>query len=610
MIIEKLRVAVRKIAGPRPFTRLMFLIGPLYGYLIVEILAENSNIGDALFGLHLLNAAWYFILFFLCRLIFGQVQRGCTAAMLVCFLVGYINRLVLNYRGRMLFPGDILGATTLAPLLKGLDPCINWFSIAALGVLAGYLIFLWRSPRLPGWRPMGRKATAALCGLCAGYVFLFFCTPMLSTLGVYTEQWNTTANGFLLNFTAALKTSFYRAPDGYSRAEIEAFIRDYEPQTENVADVTPINIVVVMNESFADFSIYDGFQPTEDVTPFLHSLKEDTIRGTLYSPVTGGGTATVEHEYLTGYSSAFLPAESVAYMLYTEQNTPSIAYMLKNAGYSATAFHPYKGSGWDRNRVWPLLGFDQCLFEESVEAPFIIRDYISDLSDYQKVTELTDSAGGEPIFVFNVTMQNHNFYTPEGKNLANRNFGLPDSLLSKDEGAELYFSLLRQSDIALQKLIEHYQQAEEPTMVVFFGDHQPPLSSEFYEELLGKPLEDLTDEETLLMHQTPFFIWANYDIPERDGLVLSPNYLGVLTMQAAGLPMTGFYDFLWQMYQVLPVLTTDGCLDSDGNVVFEPSMDEEQTAWLQKYCRLCYYAMQDTPEDLPAFFWGSRTPAS
>ena len=60
----------------------------------------------------------------------------------------------------------------------------------------------------------------------------------------------------------------------------------------------PVNIIGIMDESFADFTIFDSFESSEDPTPFLHSLKKNTIKGWMYSPVTGGGTASVEFEYL------------------------------------------------------------------------------------------------------------------------------------------------------------------------------------------------------------------------------------------------------------------------------------------------------------------------
>ena len=37
----------------------------------------------------------------------------------------------------------------------------------------------------------------------------------------------------------------------------------------------------------------------------------------------------------------------------------------------------------------------------------------------------------------------------------------------------MYLSLVKQTDPALQGLIDYFSQADEDTMIVFFGDHQP-----------------------------------------------------------------------------------------------------------------------------------------
>lgn len=103
---------------------------------------------------------------------------------------------------------------------------------------------------------------------------------------------------------------------------------------------------------------------------------------------------------------------------------------------------------------------------------------------------------------------------------------------------EQYIALAQASDDALEELIGYYSQVEEPTLIVFFGDHQPPLKNAFYEELYGKKLSERTTAEVLQQYAVPFFLWANYDIPEQNGVILSPNYLGVLTAQTAGLPLT------------------------------------------------------------------------
>lgn len=363
----------------------------------------------------------------------------------------------------------------------------------------------------------------------------------------------------------------------------------------------PTNIIVVMNESFADLTIFEGLEVSEDPTPFLHSMKENTVRGWMYSPVTGGGTASVEFEYLTGFSTIFQPPHTVAYQLYAEEGMPSLAALAGSVGYDSTAFHPYKSSGWNRPIVYEDMRFDHQLYEEDVTDPYLIRRYVSDQSDYETLYSITDRAEGDPAFIFNVTMQNHSSYA-QGWNNLEKTITLPTEQRTADTTAEQYLSLMRASDDALRDLIAHYEQSPEPTMIVFFGDHQPPLKNAFYEQLYGKPLDQRTTEEVLKQYATPFFLWTNYDIQEREDVVLSPNYLGVLTAKAAGLPLTGFMSFLSQLYEELPVITPVGIITGDGQAVKREELTEEQQEWLMAYETLNYCGIVDLDDEVRPMF--------
>ena len=458
-------------------------------------------------------------------------------------------------------------------------------------LLVAYLFLVWmcvpqrKRDKLPRW----------LAGLLVlvevGYCFVFFKTEALPALGIYTQQWVTQANGFLLNFTVALRYSSLDKPEDYSRGQVLELMESYPTEAGDPA-ARPTNIIVVMNESFADLTIFEGLEVSEDPTPFLHSMKENTVRGWMYSPVTGGGTASVEFEYLTGFSTIFQPPHTVAYQLYAEEGMPSLAALAGSVGYDSTAFHPYKSSGWNRPIVYEDMRFDHQLYEEDVTDPYLIRRYVSDQSDYETLYSITDRAEGDPAFIFNVTMQNHSSYA-QGWNNLEKTITLPTEQRTADTTAEQYLSLMRASDDALRDLIAHYEQSPEPTMIVFFGDHQPPLKNAFYEQLYGKPLDQRTTEEVLKQYATPFFLWTNYDIQEREDVVLSPNYLGVLTAKLAGLPLTGYMNFLDQMYAELPAITPVGFVTRDGDFLSKKELSDQQQDWLDQYAILNYCGMVD-----------------
>ena len=579
--------------------RLVFLLGPWVCLWMVETLNENDVFSDLYAWQVLMNMIWYYILFAVLRLVLGRIRRACALGICLAFLVGLVNHYVLRFRGRILFPADVTAWRTAANVADGFDYSMDAYIMQAAVLLTAYLFLVLVCP------PQRKRARIPLpfalvaWGAVLGYCFAFFCTGALPALGIYTQQWVTQRNGFLLNFTVALRYSSVEKPADYSHDKVLELMEQY-PALEGDPDRQPTNLIVIMNESFADFTVFDDFEASEDPTPFLHSLEENTVKGWMYAPVTGGGTATVEFEYLTGFSSLFQPPHTVAYQLYVEEGMPSLAAVAGSQGYETTAFHPYKSSGWNRVLAYDYLDFDRQMYEEDVVDPYYIRHYVSDRSDYEMIFRTTREQEGDTFF-FNVTMQNHSGYA-QGWNNLERTIDLPDRLARTDSSARQYFALARESDDALRELIGYYSQQDEPTMIVFFGDHQPPLTNSFYEELYGKKLSERTTEEVLRQYAVPFFIWTNYDIQEEQDVVISPNYLGVLTAQLAGLPMTGFMNFLSQLYEELPAVTPVGFITGDGQYLARSELNEEQRRLLDIYETLNYCGMVDLFDEARPMF--------
>lgn len=581
--------------------RLLFLLGPWVTFWIVEILNENDVFSDLYQWQVLMNMVWYYLLFVICRLVLGRRRRAAAAGALLGYGIGMVNHYVLRFRGRILFPADVAGWRTAANVADGFDFVPDFYMDQATVLLVAYLFLLWVCPGQKKREGMPLAASVLLVLLGAGYSGAFFFTDMLPNMGIYAQQWATQENGFLLNFTVALRYSAIDKPEGYSEETVLELMERY-PALEGDDSVTrPANIIVVMNESFADFSVFEEFELAEDVLPFYHSLQENIVKGWMYSPVTGGGTASVEYEYLTGFSTLFQPPHTVAYQLYVDAGMPSLAALAGAEGYHTTAFHPYKSSGWNRVVAYDHLGFEEQLYEEDVEDPYRIRYYISDYSDYYTIMERVSQQKEQPNFVFNVTMQNHSGYAQGWRNLEDC-VELPLRLRTADKTAEQFFALMRQSDKALEQLIGYYSQIEEPTMIVFFGDHQPPLKNAFYEVLYGKKLSERTTEEVLQQYAVPFFIWANYEIEQRQDVILSPNYLGVLTARTAGLPMTGYMNFLSQMYEHLPVITPVGFITAEGECLEREKLSAELRQWVDTYEILNYCGMTDLFEQARPMF--------
>ena len=547
--------------------RFCFLLGPWLSFLMVEVLNKNNPFTALTPTQATLNAVWYYLIFWVVRMIVGRRLLSSAVAAGVCFFIGLANHYVLSFRGRIIFPCDLLSLDTALNVATDYDYTPTKPVWIAAAILLAYWLLLFAAHRIAAIRGRQKLRKWTVLGSCAAiavYVYIFLFTPMLPSIGIYAQQWKTQANGFLLNFMAALRYSFVSAPEGYSADQAADIASQYAPETTPDAEM-PENLIIIMNESFSDMGAsFPDLQLSEDPLAYYHSLTENTVKGTLVPPVTGGGTANVEFEALTGDSLAFLPSSTVAYQLYLYDGVPSLASEMKNLGYYSIAFHPYLSSGWNRTSVYDWMGFDIQYYEEDVVDREDVRQYVSDSCDYAQLYRWTEESDG-PTFLFNVTMQNHSGYAQGWKNLE-RSVEVVDQEKGNRSTTTQYFSLMKESDQAIRELIEHYSALDETTMIVFFGDHQSSLGNEFYEELYGKPLDERTTEEVLQQYEVPFFIWANYDIPEAENVRISANYLGTLTRQLANIPLSGYDMLLTELMEVLPVATTVGFVTADGTV--------------------------------------------
>ncbi|MCD8189748.1 MAG: LTA synthase family protein [Clostridiales bacterium] len=621
-------------------SRLIFWLAPFAALFMVEIMNEKNPFTNLNFIEFLMNMIWYVMFLFVLWLIFGRRRRAATVYMVVIFVIGVVNHFVLLYRGHILFPQDVTSWQTAANVAGEYDLSPDIYVWGALAILVLWMALI-RFVMVPQPKREYFTRKSVLLGMVtasAAYVIAFFFTPWLPTVGIEAQQWKTQSNGFVLNFSLALRYSRVEKPDDYSEETLTELVTDltedeesdgmtlysasyiasqYDEATQDEDTVPdelitvttdedgtqPVNIICIMDESFADLAIFDTLEINEDSIPFYHSLTENTIKGWMYSAVTGGGTASVEYEFLTGNSIAFLPLGTVAYQLYVKDEMPSLISWANALGFETTTFHPYESSGWNRVDVYNKFGVDNQLYNTDVTDPSYVRGYISDSCDFEVLESITSAEEGDKQFIFNVTMQNHGGYKQSWYNLS-RDVLLTGSLTGVSDYAEQYLALMRETDRALEELIEYYSSVDEPTLIVFFGDHQGQLSDWFYEKLYGKELDDRTIAEVEQQYVVPFFIWANYDIDEAQDVMISTNYLGALLARVSNYPTTGYMDFLCNLYEELPVVGRVGYITADGTVVEEAEeLPEETQELLAQYEMLSYYNLFQRDEDIDNSFF-------
>lgn len=547
-----------------------------------------------------------------CYVIINRTKVSAVLTVLAAFILGLTNYFVWEFRGTPLVVADIMSAGTAMEVAGGYQYTLNTNARSCVVCMILYIlaVFVLKSGKGLRWKQR-IAAAASFLVLVSGFHHLFFKSNYLEKHGIIGDIFNGvdnyTENGTALSMMLSWSYYMVDKPDGYSPSKVEKLAENYKSDPAVGAEDKKPNVIVVMNESFADLNTVGDLPLSEDAMPFVHSLTENTVKGNLYVSTKGGGTANTEFEFLTGSSMAFLPYRSIPYNSYITEKLPSFCTTLSSQGYGGNlAFHPFYSNPWKREKVYPLLGFSDFISMEDMpdDEKEYVRSFISDECDYEKLISLYEEfkkseAKELPFYVFNVTIQNHGGY--DSSEMADEDMVLTitDEKLKNDK-AETYLNLIRKSDQALEKLVEYFEKVEEPTLLVFFGDHQPGISTEFYFDLAGNQSGYLTLEESINQFEVPYMIWANYDIQEekRD---MSVNYLGAYVLKTAGLNLTGYQKYLLELMEKVPVVTQNGYMGEDG-MIHSLKEESEYSSLLEEYAAIQYNYLIDKKNRVETFF--------
>lgn len=540
-----------------------------------------------------------------CLAVFLGVQAFTNNAGITCIishvflmLVAGVNYFVYLFRGNEFIFSDLKSIQT------GLSVAGNYQFV--LDDRAGYVILvstiyiaLVRKLHVSFQKKIPMAAVCIslmiLCSVYVGEKTEFYVTETWEQKGSYR-------NGYLLNFVLSIRDCFIAEPEGYSEEAVAALEEKYSGDGAAYADEVQEKptIIVVMSESYADLSVVGDFSSNKEIAPFYDSLRENTVKGYALSSVFGAKTPNSEWEFMTGNSMAYLPSGSVVYQQYISKTPTSIVSNLKNIGYTCVAMHPYYATGWSRSSIYPNMGFDEMHFIEDFDQKNVLREYITDQELYENIIEEFESKGkNEDLFIMSISMQNHGGYTEKYENFDEqiRMLGVnyPD--------VNQFLSLVHESDAALAYLISYFENVDEPVEIVFFGDHQPSLSSSFYPYLNGKGLSGLTKDELEDLYTVPFFIWTNYESESAAVEITSLNFLSTMALERAGIALPAYNQFLSEMQEVVPAINSRGYYSvSEGKFKDVAEAKGEEAEWLKNYEILQYNSMFDRRDRSELFF--------
>ena len=584
---------------PWLWTAILFVSGAIFTTFSIQYMLLDSELFQRMSDLKwVLNVLCCLVVYLVVQLFTNNAGLSCIISHTSLLSFAFINYFVYLFRGNEFTFSDIRSIGTGLSVAGNYKLQLNDRGAYAIFGAALFIAFVRKCHVKFARAWQMRIIDAMLAAICVIIVGM-------AAYDVNTETWEqkgTYRNGYILNYILGIRDSFIAQPDGYSEEAIQKLEKKYSSNDKDYSktDVKDPTLIVIMNESFSDFSVLGDLQTNIPLTPFIDSLKENTTKGYALSSVFGAKTPNSEWEYLTGNSMAFLPAGSVVYQQYISDTPTSIVSNLKDDGYTCVAMHPYYATGWSRNQVYPKIGYDEMHFIDDFDQTKILREYITDQELYDKIIERYESRGAnEKLYLMGITMQNHGGYGEPYDNFNEECYKIGRSYTDANQ----YLSLVHESDKAVKNFIEYFSKVDDPVEIVFFGDHQPSLNSNFYPLLNGKGMSGLTEDELEALYTVPFFIWTNYDTPEETVDITSLNFLSTMTLERAGIELPAYNKFLADMMETVPAVNSRGYYSKEKQCY--QHIDDatgEEAEWIKNYHMLQYNSMFDKKGRSNLFF--------
>lgn len=249
------------------------------------------------------------------------------------------------------------------------------------------------------------------------------------------------------------------------------------------------NVVVLQLEAFQNFPLHLSVGG-EEVTPVLNQLADEGFTfPNVFQQIGQGNTSDAEFIMNT----SIYPTGKIAMSTgYGDRKLPSLPRLLSERNYESSSFHVNQVAFWDRNMLYPALGFDHY-----VDKPYYNNDHFnsygaSDEELYRvgvdKLLETTNQ--GKLFYAHFISVSSHHPFIIKKEH---RKINLPQAMEDTELGDYLY--AINYADYAIGTLIDRLKDNGlwEDTMLVIYGDHAglsvEPSETQHLSEQLGIPYD-------------------------------------------------------------------------------------------------------------------------
>lgn len=348
--------------------------------------------------------------------------------------------------------------------------------------------------------------------------------------------------------------------DSYSKEIISKIINNQKGSNDEKWGEP--NVIFMLSEAFFDLDNVKEITFNKDTKEFFNSLEDKKNADTfnIITPVFGGASVNCEFEVLTGtnlinlWNKGYIPYNGY-YLTGESKKAPNIIKELNNNDYKTIYYTPWGSTSFNSEKVYSNFGVDEKDYNVLKDERYVKGYYLSEDKYIDSVLKKLKENKDNNTFIMTASAENH--YPFEYDKFKKYDVNIKNTTLDKDfaKKVQSYAQGQYDQDKGLEKLYNSIQEIEEPTVVLYFGDHLPSIQDDNGKQALFETSYFKTgnpDLNEFREHTTKGAIFANYDIDLEDFDYINANYLGSYILNHLNLNTSNYFKYVENIRSIIP----------------------------------------------------------